>query len=828
MQRGLDFITALRGQIGLLLAALAKAADWNPWVLCLAFLVAAVLPMLHGLRATRRALEAAGKPWGAASLSASLFVGVPLVLLSAANFAAGGALERSLLSVFSPALLVKDNAGPVGPDLLLATLPSAVVLSLVGTFALGLYAALFRWGGPFVFDLKTEANGLMRWAGLWGDRGPEKRFGLWAHPLALALYGILGIGSLAAVVGHLPPALWIAAALVTRGLRDAAKHALEPPPAEEKKDEGQDEAAKAKGSGAASHKIEDDTARALSATAFVACAQDRAAAACEKPKVPSAELFDEILAALGVTGLYRHQAKVVEAYFAGEHVALFTPPSSGRKVVRDALAMHAVLAQGASVLYLCRDTAEAERAHALFRSRSEHAHWRWNVPSLVLSGREQLDLDKVQPSMVFASAADVHRKLLGDCGRYRFFLRSLELVAVTAVEAYQGPSADHLAFLLARLRRVAREAAGPAALVAGRRGFEREPSSARGPRLLLLADPVSPDVAKLAERVAAQRVTLVGEELDGAPLAPLRHVWLTRADGSPPAVDEAAAALERLGVPWFAWGLEELLGHSAAKQKVEPRAAQAVLVRADAACVAQLPLMLRHVGCEAKVESPVVAFWMGMPDPLSRLLPGAKGSGLTEKLLAPKLVAGGGSEQVARDHARCAVVEVEWPADALDAAFGSSAVKAALDSMPSVARGERCEIDAEACEVRRREFVRARRAQPHGELTLGIVGKALAVEDRATGAPVAFVPADRALAAAFPERILHRDGRRYRVLPIADQERREHGVLLAELETREVFAVPVKRIRAGDAARPAASADRLAGGAERGAPGRRPAGPGRA
>jgi hypothetical protein len=482
----------------------------------------------------------------------------------------------------------------------------------------------------------------------------------------------------------------------------------------------------------------------------------------------------------------------VESYFAGEHVALFTPPSSGRKVVRDALAMHAVLAQGASVLYLCRDTAEAERSHALFRARSENAHWRWNVPSLVLSGREQLDLDRVQPSIVFASFADVHQKLLGDCGRYRFFLRSLGLVAVTGVESYQGPSADHLAYLLSRLRRVSREAAGPAALVAAK--GRSVPSSSRGPRLLLLADPVSPDVAKLAERVAAQRVTLVGEELDGAPLAPMRHVWLTRADGSPPPVEEAAAALERLGVPWIALGLEEQLGHASEKRKVEPRKAQAVLVRADAASVAQLPLMLRHVGCEAKTEAPVVAFWMGMPDPLSRLLPGAKGSGLADRLLAPRLVVGGGSEQVARDHARCAVVEVEWPADELDAAFGSPAVKAALDSLPTVARVERCEVDPDAGEVHRRDFVRARRAQPHGELTPGMVGKALAIEDRATGSPVAFVPADRALAAAFPERILHRDGRRYRVLPIADQERRDRGVLWAELETREVFAVPVKRV----------------------------------
>jgi hypothetical protein len=793
---GLDAITAFRGEIGRALVDLARLAAWQPFLLCLAAFLLLVLPLSLGARAARRRHEARGIPWGAAWLSSALLVGLPLLVLAAfdALLAAAGlaSLEKRFLALFSPALLVARDRGPSGPDLLLATLPSAAALCLVGPAAAWAYVGLFARGGLFVWASGVEASGLMRLAGHWANRGPEKRLGLWAAPLSRAVHGAALLALPAAVAGHLPPTLWVAAAVLSHGFMAAASHALESPPAVGPKAPAPADPAEPppEGPGASPPSppsprgSEDEVARALEANASLAYAQDRLPAAVEVPSTPSADLLRQILGALGVKSLYRHQAKAIDATLGGEHVLLFTPPSSGRKVVRDALALHAVLAEGTSVLYLCRDSAEAERAHALFSARSQHAHWRWNVPALVLSQREELDLDRVQPSIVFASFADAHLRLLGHAARYRFFFRSLTLVAVTHLERYQGPSADHLTYLLARLRRAVREAAGAEGLVA--------PERPR-PRLLLLADPTSPQIRTHAERIAGQRVTPIGEELDGAPVAPMRHVWLTRTDGSAPSAEEAASILRRLGVRWLALGLETELGRPEAQ--VDRRAAQAVLVRAGAAAVARLPLMLRHYGTEAKVQT-VVAYWLAASDPLSRLLPGAKGAMLAKKLEAPRLVTGG-SERVARDHAGCALAESDWPLDELEETFGAAAAKAAIASLQAegqVVLESRCEIRPSLGEVGRRDFIRARRVQPHGKVTLGVVGRALAVQDRSTGEAIAFVPAERALAAAYPERILEHGGRRYRVLPIADQERREQGVLWAEVEMRASCSVPVRRL----------------------------------
>ena len=189
----LDTMTALRGQIGLLLVGLARAADWQPFVICLLFVVPTLI-LLVGARALRRKLEARQVPWGAAYLSSALFVGAPLLALVILDHALAAldlpTLERRILEIFSPALLVQNNNGPVGPDLILATLPAAASLVLVGNAAVWLYFALYARGGLFVWGEGAEANGLMRLAGHWGNRGAEKRCGLWALTVAKAIWGI--------------------------------------------------------------------------------------------------------------------------------------------------------------------------------------------------------------------------------------------------------------------------------------------------------------------------------------------------------------------------------------------------------------------------------------------------------------------------------------------------------------------------------------------------------------------------------------------------------------------------------------------------------------
>ncbi|MGI5865625.1 MAG: Zn-binding domain-containing protein, partial [Myxococcales bacterium] len=804
MQPELGLIDTVRMSVGAALQALGTAAEGYPFYVCGAFL-ALWVPLLFTARVATKKHRAAGIAPGAAWLTSALVVAAPLLaifLVDKLLYLSGvTTLESRVLEYFSPRAILASAAAkaPAAVAPAVARIPqlgdprvypAAGALCVFGTLALGAYLALYGRGGVGVSLKGEEAGGWMRMAGHWGNRGAEKRFGLWAQPLARSVLGISAFAAPAAVAGHIPPLLWIVALLVTHGWLQAAKDALAPkePAQEEENKEKEGEGAEQPPEGASAaipagaDTLEGVVSRALAASCELACAQDAAKPATETCEAASSALFSELLAGMGAGKLFRNQAQAVSAFLGGANVLLCTPPGSGRAAVRDALAMHAALAEGVSVLFVCRSVEEAEAAWRAFRARSEKAHWRWNVPALVLSGREQLDLDRVQPSIVFASWEDVHARLLAGASRFGFFLRSLRLVSIGGLERYQGPSADHLAYLLARLRRVCAEAAGPASLA----------SKSAGPRLLAIADPVGPDVVRLAERVAAEQVVVIGEEIDGAPAAAMRHVWLRRPDGSVPSADEVARELDRTQTPWCAVGLDAELGARGAAS--HPRDARALLVRACARSVAQLPLMLRHYGCAS--GSAVVAFWLASEDPLSRLLPGA-GKALREQLRPPRLVIGSGSHRLARDHAACAIAEAEWPVTELEAVFGAEPAREAIEAIKRegpVVVERRPQLDADASDVGSREVARAHKARPHKRLALGIVGHALRVEDRSTGRVVLSVPAERALAAAYPERIIESGARRYRMLPVAEQRRREEGVLWAESETRRIATVPVRRI----------------------------------
>ncbi len=805
MQPELGLIDTVRMSVGTALQALGAAAESHPFYLCGAFL-AFWIPLLLTARVATKKHRDAGLAPGAAWLTSALVIAAPLLavfLVDKLLYLIGApTLESRVLEYFSPRAILASAVAKAPASAAVTpavaripqlseplAYPAAAALCLFGTLVLGAYVALYGRGGIGVSLKGEEAGGWMRMAGHWGNRGAEKRFGLWAGPLARNLLGIAAFAAPAAIAGHIPPLLWIVALLVTHGWMKAAQDALEPKEQpEEEGEEGEGEQQHPQASAAeipaGADTLEDIVSRALEARCALVSAQEAAKPTAEACEAASSTLFAELLAGMGVGQLYRHQAQAVGAFLRGANVLLCTPPGSGRAAIRDALAMHAALAEGVSVLFVCRSAEEAEADWRAFRARSEKAHWRWNVPALVLSGREGLDLDRVQPSIVFASWDDVHARLLPGASRFGFFLRSLRLVAVSGLERYQGPSADHLAYLLARLRRVCAEAAGPASLA----------SKASGPRLLAIADPVGPDVVRLAERVAAEQVVVVGEESDGAPAVAMRHVWLTRPDGSSPAVDEIARELERTRTPWCAVGLEAELGARGAG--TDPRDARALVVRAEARSVAQLPLMLRHYGSASGAGSAVVAFWLVGEDPLSRRLPGA-GKALREGFRPPRLVIGSGSQRLARDHAACAVAEAEWPVVELEAAFGAEPAREALEALKRegpVVVERRPRIDADSSDVEHREVARAHKARPHKRLTMGIVGQALRVEDRSTGRVVLSVSAERALAAAFPERIIESGARRYRMLPVAEQRRREEGVLWAESETRAIATVPVRRI----------------------------------
>jgi DEAD/DEAH box helicase domain-containing protein len=171
------------------------------------------------------------------------------------------------------------------------------------------------------------------------------------------------------------------------------------------------------------------------------------------PNVP--DLVRARLELTGVTGLYPHQARGLEALAAGHHVVMATGTASGKTLVYNvAFAAEAVERPGAkaTALYLfptkalARDQLRAVRGLKLPQVKA--AVYDGDTP------RAERPLIRKSANLVMTNPDMLHLSLLPDHARWADFLFRLSLVVVDEAHVCRGVFGSHVAMVLRRLRRL--------------------------------------------------------------------------------------------------------------------------------------------------------------------------------------------------------------------------------------------------------------------------------------------------------------------------------------------------------------------------------------
>jgi DEAD/DEAH box helicase domain-containing protein len=165
------------------------------------------------------------------------------------------------------------------------------------------------------------------------------------------------------------------------------------------------------------------------------------------------EVVRDRLELTGVTGLYPHQARGLEALAAGRHVVMATGTASGKTLVYNvAFATEAVERAKSTALYLfptkalARDQLRAIRA--LMLPQVKAAVYDGDTP------RAERPLIRTNANLVMTNPDMLHLSLLPDHARWADFFLRLSLVVVDEAHVCRGVFGSHVAMVLRRLRRL--------------------------------------------------------------------------------------------------------------------------------------------------------------------------------------------------------------------------------------------------------------------------------------------------------------------------------------------------------------------------------------
>ncbi|EJN60998.1 DEAD/DEAH box helicase [Halogranum rubrum] len=180
------------------------------------------------------------------------------------------------------------------------------------------------------------------------------------------------------------------------------------------------------------------------------------------PTFVDVELESRLASALegeGITRLYRHQAKAIEAVRDGGNVVLATETASGKSLAYTVPAFERAMDHGGRTLYLgpqnalVADQEEtlSELARKLgFGSRVSVAQYTGR-----LSKTEKRKVRDRMPTVLLSNPDMLHYALLPHNHRlWDWFFSSLETVVVDEIHGYRGVFGSHVALTLRRLRRI--------------------------------------------------------------------------------------------------------------------------------------------------------------------------------------------------------------------------------------------------------------------------------------------------------------------------------------------------------------------------------------
>ncbi|MEW6046335.1 MAG: DEAD/DEAH box helicase [Bacillota bacterium] len=252
----------------------------------------------------------------------------------------------------------------------------------------------------------------------------------------------------------------------------------------------------------------------------------------------------EALSRRGIERLYQHQALAIQHARAGRHVAVATGTASGKSLAYHVPALEALVVDPhATVLYLFPTKALAQDQLRFLLELSGGREDPWRLNAGTYDGDTPPDLRrrlKSSSRLLLTNPDMLHAGLLGHHVGWARFWRGLRYVVIDEMHVYRGLFGSHVANVVRRLRRIARQ-------------WGRSPT-------FILCSATIDNARQMAELLVGEPVEVVDE--DGSPRAGQCMVlWNPPRVGHPPArrsanveAAELMAELVAGDVPTIAFG----------------------------------------------------------------------------------------------------------------------------------------------------------------------------------------------------------------------------------------------------------------------------------
>jgi hypothetical protein len=156
------------------------------------------------------------------------------------------------------------------------------------------------------------------------------------------------------------------------------------------------------------------------------------------------------------------------------------------------------------------------------------------------------------------------------------------------------------------------------------------------------------------------------------------------------------------------------------------------------------------------------------------------------------------SPAVERVHLHATIAEAEVTLDQLSATFSRELLAEELAALRVdgrlVEREQRVLVPRAGAIARTRTVKLASREDVHRAVSFGVCAPAYELVERSTGVIIAEVEGARATCAAYPRRVLVRNGRRYVVLPVREQDQLERRRIVCETSAAHRTTTPIRRL----------------------------------
>lgn len=176
---------------------------------------------------------------------------------------------------------------------------------------------------------------------------------------------------------------------------------------------------------------------------------------------PWPPVMERLVAALGIGGLYRHQAAAIDHLRAGRHVLTATPTASGKSLIYNLPVFERLLAdRDAHALYLFPLKALAQDQLRAVEELNAHLPTDQRLTAAIYDGdtraRERRALRENPPRILITNPDMLHLSLLGHHRQWGGLPGRISHVVLDEIHTYRGVFGSHMAWVLRRLRRLCR------------------------------------------------------------------------------------------------------------------------------------------------------------------------------------------------------------------------------------------------------------------------------------------------------------------------------------------------------------------------------------